>query len=193
MGDREIAVATIKAEHRSLSTVLHTFQELLSKVATGHGAPEFELYSAMLYYIDDFQERCHHPKEDEYFFKVLGAATSEFDSVISELQAQHVSGVHALSRLYRCLVHYQGGAAGGLEALLFGHMRCEDDLLERSLSLISEQGWAQMAAAFDSNDDPLFGNNRRAEFARLYQRIQRLAPRKLKQGYDWASSEARTA
>lgn len=192
MSDRDVAVATIKSEHRALGAVLHAFQALLSRVAAGRAIAEFGLYAAMLYYIDDFQERCHHPKEDEYFFKALSAATSEFDSTVSSLQAAHVSGVHALSRLHRCLVHYQGGAAGGLEAFKAGidiyatqlsdHMRCEEDLLERSLSIISDQSWARIAAAFDRNDDPLFGNNRREEFGRLYQRIAVLAPRKLKQG-----------
>ncbi len=200
MSDRDVAIATIKAEHRALGAVLHTFQTLLHKVAAGHGAPEFGLFSAVLYYIDDFQERCHHPKEDEYFFKALSAATSEFDDTIGGLQAAHVSGVHAVSRLHRCLVHYQGGASGGLDAFqagidayaaqIFDHMRCEEDLLERGLSIISEQSWARMAEAFDKNDDPLFGNNRRDEFARLYQRIQLLAPRKLKQNHYPASRVA---
>ncbi len=201
MSDSNIAIATIKAEHRSLSAVLHTFQEALAKVTAGHASAEFDLYSAMLYYIDDFQERCHHPKEDEYLFKVLSSATSEFDDVISELQAGHVGGVHAMAGLHRRLVHYQGGAANGLAALTAGidiytarmleHMRCEEELLERSVQVINEQGWARIAAAFDSNDDPLFGNNRRDEFTRLFQRIQLLVPRKLKQSQYRASGVVR--
>ena len=60
------------------------------------------------------------------------------------------------------------------------HMRCEEYLLERSRDVISEPAWARIAAAFDENEDPLFGDNRREEFARLYHRILLLAPRKLK-------------
>lgn len=197
MSDSNIAMATIKAEHRSLRAVLQTFQESLAKTVEGYASAEFGLYSAMLYYIDDFQERCHHPKEDEYLFKALSAATSEFDDIISELQAGHVSGVHAIAGLHRRLVHYQGGAADGLGALKAGidtyaarmleHMRIEEELLERSLTVINEQGWAKIAAAFDKNDDPLFGNNRRDEFTQLYQRIQLLAPRRLKHGLLQAS------
>jgi hemerythrin-like domain-containing protein len=203
MSDRDVAIAIIKAEHRALSAVLHTFQESLSKVTVGHAAPDFPLYSAMLFYIDDFQERCHHPKEDEYLFKVLRATCSDFDDVINELQAGHVGGVHAMAGLHRRLVHFQGGAAGGLDAMKSGidiytarmleHMRREEELLERSMSVISDHGWARIAAAFDKNDDPLFGNNRRDEFTRLYQRIQLLAPRKLKQGQHLAGDVARPA
>jgi hemerythrin-like domain-containing protein len=201
MSDRDVAIATIKLEHRALAAVLHVLQALLGKVQAGHVALEFGLLAAVLYYIDDFQERCHHPKEDEYLFKSLRAVTSEFDDVTSGLQAAHVSGAHAVAQLHRRLVYFQGGASDGLEMLksavdayvarMDEHMRCEEDLLERSRDLISGQDWARIAAAFDENDDPLFGNNRRAEFGLLYQRIVLLAPRKLKQGLYPASGGVR--
>jgi len=201
MSVTDVALATIKAEHRTLSAVLHTFGELLDKVAAGHATPAFELFSAVLYYIDDFQERCHHPKEEEFLFKSLRAATSEFNDVIHGLQADHVNGAGAVAQLHRSLVHYQGGAAGGLDAFkarveayaaqMFEHMRCEEELLDRIRDAISEQDWTRIATAFDENDDPLFGSNRRDEFERLYQRIQLLAPRKLKQGLYPASRDVR--
>ncbi|MEQ1775828.1 MAG: hemerythrin domain-containing protein [Burkholderiales bacterium] len=197
MSVTDIALATIQAEHRALSAVLHTFQELLGKVEAGYGAPDFGLFSAMLYYIDDFQERCHHPKEEKYIFDSLRAATPEFDGVISELQAEHVKGAQAVSRLHRCLVFYQGGMPGGIGMLKAGvddyiarmheHMRCEEALFERSRAVIVEHDWARIAAAFDENDDPLFGSNRRQAFGQLYQRILVLAPHKLKQGMSPAS------
>ncbi len=197
MSDKDVAIATIKMEHRALGAVLHMLQELLRTVVTNYGSPEFGLLSAALYYIDDFQERCHHPKEDKYLFKSLSAATSEFDGVINGLQAAHVSGAHAVSQLHRYLVRYQGGVSHGLETFraavdayatqMYEHMRCEEDLLERSRDVIGEPEWARIAAAFDENDDPLFGNNRREEFGRLYHRIAVLAPRKLKQGMHPAS------
>lgn len=198
MNAREVAIATIKEEHHSLSAVLQTLQQLLHRVAADQAESEFGLCAAALYYIDDFQERCHHPKEDKYFFKALSAATSEFDALINGLQAAHVGGVHALSQLHRCLVHYQGGAPRGIEMFRTGidtyvtqmanHMRCEEYLLERSREVISEPEWTRIAAAFSENDDPLFGNHRRDEFARLYHRIAVLAPRKLKHGLNPAVS-----
>jgi hemerythrin-like domain-containing protein len=194
----DVAIATIKTEHHSLSAVLHTMQELLDRVAADHAPPEFALLATGLYYIGDFQERCHHPKEDQYIFKALSAATWQFDPLISELQAAHGGGVHALAQLHRYLVHYQGGAPRGLEMFrtalntyamqMANHMRCEEDLLERSREVISQAEWARIAAAFAENDDPLFGNQRRDEFGRLFHRIALLAPRKLKQGLHAAAS-----
>lgn len=201
MSDRDVAIATIKAEHRALGAVLHTLQQLLRRVEAGHGEPEFALFAAALYYIDVFQERCHHPKEDECIFRRLRAATSEFDDLISVLQAQHASSARAVADLYRQLVHYQAGAPGMLATLRAGvdayaaqmveHMRCEEALLDHSRDIISPQNWARIAAAFNENDDPLFGNNRREEFARFLQRIQMLVPRKLKQSLFLATRSER--
>ena len=193
MSNTDVAIAIIRVEHRALEAVLHTLQALLNKVAAGYGTVEFGLLSAVLYYIDDFQERCHHPKEEEYLFKSLRAATSEFNDLLDSLQAAHLNSAHALSRLHRDLVHYQGGARNGLEVLqgdvdhyvasMHDHIRVEEDLLERSRDVIGEANWARIAAAFNENDDPLFGNNRSSEFGRLYQRMVLLAPQKVKQGF----------
>lgn len=190
MNARDIAIATIKQEHRSLTRVLQAVEALLNQALSGYGSPEFGLLSAALYYIDDFQERCHHPKEDEHLFKTLRAATAEFNDELDALESGHVSSAHAVSQLHRYLVHYQGGAATGVERLKEGistyaaqmmeHMRREEALLERCADVISEADWARIAAAFDDNDDPLFGHHRREEFGRLYHRLELLAPRKLK-------------
>lgn len=201
MSVTDIALATIKAEHRTLSAVLQTFRELIDKIEAGHATPVFDLFSALLYYIDDFQERCHHPKEEQFLFKALSARTPEFDDVICGLQADHVNSASAMTQLHRSFVHYQGGAVGGFEAFrarveaydtqMFEHMRCEENLFARIRGVLSEQDWERISAAFDENDDPLFGNNRRDEFERLYQRIQVLAQRKLKQGVFPASHDLR--
>jgi hemerythrin-like domain-containing protein len=197
MSAHDVVVKIIKQEHSSLSQVLHLMQELLRRVAADREAPNFDFLTAALYYIDDFQERYHHPKEDEYLFKSLSAATAQFDDVISGLQAEHISGMHAMSQLHRYLVQYMGGAPSGLEKLwgrvtayeklIDEHMRCEEDLLERCGKAMAEEDWMRIAAAFEENDDPLFGDYPRKEFVRLYHRIMVLTPRALKQDLHAAS------
>ena len=191
MSARDVAVATILREHRSLERMLHTVQVLLTRIQAGHAAPEFDLICAALYYLDDFQERCHHPKEDDYLFKALSAASTRFAVEIAKLQAAHASGAMAMAQLQRDFVHYQGGAPGGLDSFkvavdryaqgMTAHIESEEALLEMSHEVLDEAAWVGIAAAFDKNDDPLFRSTPRAEFGRLYRRIQLHAPRKLKQ------------
>lgn len=192
MSARDVAIATIMQEHRSLVHMLHTLQDFLSRIQAGHATAEFDVICAALYYLDDFQERCHHPKEDDYLFKALSAASTRFAAEIAHLQSAHAGGARAMARLQRNLVHYQGGAADGLHTFkasvdeyaqaMVAHIRSEEALLEDSREALDEAAWACIAAAFDENDDPLFGNNRRAEFDRLYQRVRLRVPSKLKQG-----------
>ena len=186
----DTAIAIIKAEHKSLGTVLHTMQALLSRIAAGHIAADFGLLAAALYYIDDFPERCHHPKEDEYLFKRLRLRTVEFDAVLDRLQTEHVRSGAAVSDLHRALVLYQGGAPEGLRLFISAvdsyfaetreHFATEERLLASAREVLNEEDWALIAWAFAANDDPLFGNNQRLEFSQLYHRIMLLAPRKMK-------------
>jgi len=183
-------VATIREEHRTLGKVMKVLQQLLAGVAVQHAEPDFALYSAALCYIADFPERCHHPKEDEYLFEALRRRTADFNAVLDELQAEHIRGAQMLDQLQCALVHYQGGAPGGLGlfrtavdaycAMLSEHMRKEEVLLVQAQDRLAEEDWSRIASAFEANDDPLSGGNRREEFRRLYSRILNLLPRRMK-------------
>ena len=190
MNAMDAAVATIKQEHRALGTVMEALQRLLADVAALRAEPDFALFSAALYYIADFPERCHHPKEDEYLFQALRRRTAQFNAVLDDLQAEHVRSAQMMTQLQCALVHYQGGAPEGLKmfrsavdafsAMLGEHMRKEDELLARARDCLAEEDWSRIASAFSANGDPLFGGNRREEFRKLYSRILNLLPRKMK-------------
>ena len=60
----------IRADHRSLSAVLWSFNYLTREAGP---EPDIELLSLMIDYIDLFPERFHHPKEDQHLFASLRA------------------------------------------------------------------------------------------------------------------------
>ena len=64
-------LATIKREHEGLATVLHVLWVLLEDVRKHGVEPDFKLFATILYYIAAFTQRFHHPKEDDYLFKLL--------------------------------------------------------------------------------------------------------------------------
>lgn len=123
-------------------------------------------------------------------FKRLRLRTSAFDALLDRLQTDHARSAVAVSGLHRALVHYQGGAPEGLRifqtavdsyaANMREHIASEDNLLARVSAVLLDEDWELIAWAFTANDDPLFGNNHRVEFAQLYERIVVLAPRKMK-------------
>lgn len=192
MSARDTVIAIIHQEHKSLLTVLWVLDEMLARVDAGHSEPEFALFATALLYIDDFQERNHHPKEEDFLFKTLLARTRACDAAIARLHAEHIAGAEDVRHLHRLLVRYQGGARDGMNdfhvhvgayaARMHEHMRQEEKLLREALAVLTGDDWAHIAGAFARNDDPLFGANRALEYNKLYHRVMMLAPRKLKPG-----------
>ncbi len=188
---RNSAIAIIKAEHRSMGYLVHTLLRVLRDVTAHTAEADFELIATMLYYIDTFPDRCHHPKEDEYLFKRLRSRTTKANNVLDELQSQHVSGAKMMTCLEQTFVHWQGGAPHGLRPflqmvnayaeLLWGHMEREENyILSMAHEYLTEDDWHAIDGAFRANDDPLFGPHVRDEFARLKTRIINRLPRKFK-------------
>lgn len=197
MSAREEAVGTIRSEHLSLETVVEALRRIIAEVATQHAEANFALFSAALYYFDDFPERCHHPKEDEFLFKALRRRTTALNEELDELQAEHIRSAHMVTYLNRALVHYQGGAPEGLQdfragvdayaTLLSGHMRREEQLLASAQEYLIEDDWVQIAEAFKANVDPLFCDQRSVDYGRLYSRIVTLLPAKLRRQMQYSS------
>jgi branched-chain amino acid transport system ATP-binding protein len=190
MSAYKIAVATIREEHHALALVMEVLQRLLDQIDKQHAEPDFTLLATALLYIEEFPERCHHPKEDEYLFAALRRRSVDFNAVLDELQADHVRSAQMVGYMERALVHYQAGATGGFArfkeavdgyaVVLREHMQAEERLLENARDRLAEDDWRRIAAAFEANDDPLFGAHGREEFRKLHLRIINLLPRKVR-------------
>jgi len=180
------AVRILRDEHRSISAVLSGLRELARLAQEPGVRPDFAALRAMVYYIDTFPEKLHHPKEDEQLFARLLQRAPEAAPLVRELQDEHVAGARLARELERSVLGYEqswpkGGAAfrETVEAYAdfhWRHMRKE----ERALLPLAEQrltveDWAAIAAAFRANVDPLAGTAEH-DFKRLFQRIAELAP-----------------
>lgn len=190
MSAYDLVVETIRQEHRVLGHVVEVLQHSLSDIVAEHAEADFNLLAAILYYIDDFPERVHHPKEDEYLFKTLRVQSREFDAVLDDLQQEHVQSARMVREMHAALVHFLAGAYGGLQAfkhcvddyasMLRAHMRKEEELLARAGASLPESVWQDLLTAFSANEDPLLADDVRVEFRKLYRRIQNLLPTKLR-------------
>jgi hemerythrin-like domain-containing protein len=190
MSAYEVAAATIRYEHHTLGLVVEALQRLLTDIEKQYAEPDFALFAAALYYIEDFPERCHHPKEDEYLFNALRRRTAEFNATLDELQADHIRSGRMVTYMERSLVRFQAGVADGLArfkeavdayvVMLRQHMHTEEIVIERARDILSGEDWQRIAEAFGANADPLFGANGREEFRKLYLRIVNMLPRKMR-------------
>ena len=101
------AISIIRDEHRSLAAVLHGMLYLVREIGERGKKPDFRLLAAMMYYIDTFPERFHHPKEDRYLFRFLGLRHPAAGDLLSRLDAEHRAGTERIRALEQALARYQ--------------------------------------------------------------------------------------
>ena len=58
-------------EHRSIAVVLHAMQHLVREQGARGTKINPAVFRAILYYLDVFPERMHHPKEEKYLFAAV--------------------------------------------------------------------------------------------------------------------------
>lgn len=181
------ALAIIHDEHRSLAAVVHGLRYLVRDMRERKAQPNFKLLWAMIYYLDEFPEKLHHPKENTYLFARLKERTHEADTIIAELERQHVLGGQHVRNLELALGHWEAGVADGLEKFsvaveqfadeILKHMALEENtIVPLSKKYLTGADWVEIAAAFGENGDPRFDVESDQECRDLFTRIVNLAP-----------------
>jgi hemerythrin-like domain-containing protein len=184
---RHEAADILRDEHRSLAAVVQALQFLVREVRDKGRAPDFRLLHAMLYYIREYPEQLHHPKEDRYLFAALKRRTHDADAVIADLEHEHAQGEQLLSNLTVALSVFEAGAAAGLQRFAgeverfagyyWNHMQKEEDeVLPLAERVLTDEDWRDIHAAFAANRDPNFAADTQEEFRRLFTRIVNLTP-----------------
>lgn len=181
------ALAIIHDEHRSLAAVVHGLKYIVREAREKNVKPDFKLLWAMIYYIDEFPEKLHHPKENSYLFVKLRQRTSEANEVLAELEKQHEEGGQHVRDLESALGHYEAGKPNGLEAFsaavekfaeeTWKHMTLEEKtIIPLAKKVLTPEDWVEIGAAFNENGDPRFNADSDHEFRDLFTRIVNLAP-----------------
>lgn len=162
-------------------------QFLVNEIRVHGRTVDLRVFWSMLYYLDTFSERMHHPKEDKYLFALLGRRTGEAAAIIDDLEREHASGEAALKSLGQALARFEEGGmkefpafADGVERFAKGyweHMRKEEEqVLPLAQKALSGAVWAEIDRAFEENEDPLATERQTQDFQRLASRIVSLAP-----------------
>jgi hemerythrin-like domain-containing protein len=181
------ALNIIRDEHRSIAAILHGMQHLVRQIRERKARIDPKVFRAMLYYLDTFSERMHHPKEDRYLFAPLRRRGAAPDSLIAELEKEHAAGDAALRRVEQCLIRYEEGGekefpefAGEVERFVEGyweHMRKEEErVFPLAQKLFSDSDWDAIDRAFTAHADPLADDRDEKDFRKLFSRIIALAP-----------------
>lgn len=184
---KDIALNKIRAEHRTLAAVINNLKEIVSEVSAGKMVINFPLCWLMIHYIDSFPNQFHHPKENEWLFRLVKERTSHADDLINELIEQHDLEPTLLGNIRKCLGNYEAGIPDSLQALVkevhayadftWKHLKAEEhEFFTFAETHLTDADWDQIADAFGENADPLSGHADNSRFPDLFREILNKTP-----------------
>ena len=177
------AIQIIQDEHRKLWRVASTINIVADEMDAGSPVPT-PFFHAVFDYIEGFIDHAHHPKEDDFLFRLLRQRSSKAEAVLLQLEANHQHGPATLRALRNDLARAAQGNCGAFTAALRSytknleeHIRTEErDILPLARQVLLAEDWVVIDKAFADNDDPLFGQQATEQYRELYHRIVALAP-----------------
>jgi hemerythrin-like domain-containing protein len=178
----------IRDEHASLAAMLQSMRMLVERGPHDSRTNFFDVVRAMLFYIDEYPERLHHPKESNLLFPRVVKASPKVLGAIDRLERDHMYSEKAARELQHQLLAWELLGPSRRQAFIeaFGkyvdfyidHMRLEEEvILPEAEKTLQASDWAEIDAAFAKNADPLTGNYPpTAEYENLFSLIVQRAP-----------------
>jgi hemerythrin-like domain-containing protein len=181
------AIRLIRQEHSTLSTILNAMRYFVKDIGERGKSPDLKVFRAMCFYISEYPERLHHPKEDRYLFSLLRKRTAAVNGPLAELETQHAKGERMAREMEHALTRYElfgapafAGFAETVErfaTFYFSHMSLEEDaILPIAKKCLLLEDWEVIAAQFAANRDPLDGADGNTDFNKLYTLITTITP-----------------
>ena len=177
------AAELIKQEHAAVAGVLKAIQDLVESGPRDQPAEFFDEVAAMLFYVDEFPERCHHPTESNLLFPMLLKVAPELRGMVHQLEMDHVAGESRVRKLQHQLLAWRllgeerrtqfVDALAEYVRFYLKHMRLEETELLPLLPGLTPDQRAQLDAAFEAAMDPLVGGKTHAAYDGLLDTIRR--------------------
>lgn len=95
------ALQIIRDEHASLAAMLQSMRMMVQRGPADDRRNFFDVLRAMLFYIDEFPERLHHPKESNLLFPKVVKLAPKVMGAIDKLERDHMNSEKAARDLAR--------------------------------------------------------------------------------------------
>jgi len=185
---RHRSLEIIRDEHSSLAAMLQSMRMLVDRGPGDDPKNFFDVLRAMLFYIDEFPERLHHPKETELLFPAVLKGAPDTSVAIARLDRDHEYTEKAVRDIQHLLLGWELLGESRRQAfteafkkyvdLYLDHMRLEEqEVLPAAEKTLSDAEWKALDDAFEKNCDPLTGKYKpEAMYDHLFTRIVMQAP-----------------
>jgi len=178
----------IRDEHASLAAMLQSMRMLVERGPDEGRKNFFDVLRAMLFYIDEYPERLHHPKESNLLFPKVVKASPKVLGAIDRLERDHMHSEKAARELQHLLLAWELLGPSRRPAFqeafskyidfYLDHMNLEEEvILPEAEKVLIPAEWSEIDAAFEKNADPLTGKYPpTAEYEKLFSLIVQRAP-----------------
>ncbi len=186
----------ILEEHAALAAMLRSLQLMVERGPKRDADRFFSVLRAMLFYVDEFPERLHHPKETDLLFPKVAAVSQQAAEAVQKLDRDHARGEAAVRELQHLLLAWEligetrrgsfEGACLRYVNFYLDHMQLEETvILPEAQRWLSAEEWQELDDAFESNRDPLLGKySADPAYQRLFAHIVLNAPAPIGVGED---------
>lgn len=187
----------IRREHVAVHSILQSILLMLKKGPGDQPERFFDVLRAMLFYIDEFPERLHHPKESDLLFPRVARAAPQLMPTLERLEQDHLRGEASVRALQHDLLAWElmgdaarpafEAAARAYVSFYREHMRVEETVvLPAAEQHLDAADWALLHAAFASHRDALAGSPEGdPRYDRLFTKIVTSAPAPIGVGAGW--------
>jgi hemerythrin-like domain-containing protein len=182
------SLQTIRDEHASLAAMLQSMRMMVERGPSDDRRNFFDVVRAMLFYIDEFPERLHHPKESNLLFPKVVKTTPKVMGAIDKLERDHIYSEKAARDLQHLLMAWELLGATRRQSFedafkkyvdfYLEHMHLEETvILPEAERCLSDEDWQLLDKAFAENADPLTGHYPPTqEYEKLFSLIVTRAP-----------------
>ena len=181
------AIRIIQEDHAALAAMLRSLLAMLKQGPETEPERFFDVLRAMLFYIDEFPERRHHPKESDLLFPKLRGRTPLSRELLDRLDDDHARGERKIRNVEHALLAFEMLGESRRQAFeqaieryvdfYLEHMGLEErEILPLAEKVLTDDDWAELDEAFRANRDPLTGQPPDAQYQSLFTRIVNALP-----------------
>ena len=183
-------LAVWHADHVNFARLLDLLDEQVAAFHRGESV-NYALMGDILYYLRNFSDRVHHPREDVAYARLV-ERDPDIRLVVNRLLQEHrviaTAGDELLNRVNEAagdvLTPRAALEAATATYLVYyrHHLATEErEIMPRAAQLLTQEDWAAMAATVPAASDPLFGDDVEARFRGLRKQIAKEAPASLQE------------
>ena len=178
----------IRQEHASLSAMLQSMSLMVKRGPEDNEELFFKVLRAMMFYIDEFPEKQHHPKESTLLFPFVRERSPQIKDLIDKLEIDHKYGEYKIRELEHLLIAWEmlgdkkrdefDHFSNQYINFYMQHMQLEENLiLPQALKVLSEKEWVILDEEFSLNFDLLGPDSpRKSEYDQLFTYITQITP-----------------